>query len=151
MAGTRDRAARLAAMVVVAVGVSALSRQTDRDDLTAPITDERLVIQPLPASGATGETGFTELGTRARLSLGARRFSAMIELYGRRTRYAETYRDPTFPVDTSDVRIGGRVTVDAWIGKRLRLFAAYDASGGIEYQPQITAFKSLRLTMTGAY
>ncbi|HET7503715.1 MAG TPA: hypothetical protein VFK02_21995 [Kofleriaceae bacterium] len=136
----------------VAVSASALSRQTRRDDLMGgPITDEPSIPQPIPVSAATGEKGFTELGTRVQMSLGARRFSAMLEVYGRRTRYAVTYRDPTSPVDTSDVRGGGRVTVDAWIGKRLRLFASYDVSSAVEYTPEVTAYKSLRLTMTGVY
>jgi hypothetical protein len=135
-----------------AVSFSGLSRQTKRQDLVGgPITDVPLLPQPLPVSAATGETGFTELGTRVRMSLGARRFSAMLEVYGRKTNYAVTYRDPTDPVDTSDVRGGGRVTVDAWIGKRLRLFASYDVSSAVEYTPEVTAYKSLRLTMTGVY
>jgi hypothetical protein len=134
-----------------ALGVSALTRQTDRDDSAGPITDVRLVAQPLPDSAATGERSFTEVGARARLSLGARRLSAMLELYGRRTRYADTYIDPTNPIPTSDLRGGGRVTIDAWIGKRLRLFAAYDASTAIDLSPEITSYKSLRLTMTGMY
>jgi hypothetical protein len=136
----------------VAVGVSALSRQTDRDELVdGPITDVRLIAQPLPPSAATGETGFTELGTRLRLSLGARTLSAMLELYGRRTSYARDYVDPTNPIDPRDVRGGGRVTVDAWIGKQLRLFASYDLSTAIAFSPEITSYKSLRLTMTGVY
>ncbi|HEU4726528.1 MAG TPA: hypothetical protein VFT22_01505, partial [Kofleriaceae bacterium] len=136
----------------IAVAASALSRQTQREDLAdGPITDVRLVAQPIPVSAATGERGFTELGTRVQMSLGARRFSAMLEVYGRRTRYAVTYRDPTNPIDSSDVRGGGRVTVDAWIGKRLRLFASYDVSSAIELTPEVTAYKSLRLTMTGVY
>jgi hypothetical protein len=134
----------------VSVGVSALNRQTERSDLE-PILDERLTIQPLPPSAATGEQQLTELGTRVRLSLGARQLSAMVELYGRRTRYAEIYTDPTNPIDGSDVRGGGRVTVDAWIGKRLRLFGSYDLSTAIEHSPEITSYKSLRLTMTGVY
>jgi hypothetical protein len=136
----------------VAVGVSALSRQTKREDLVGgPITDVRLSPQPLPPSSATGERGFTEAGARMRMSLGARRFSAMAEVYGRQTRYAIDYRDPTDPIDTSDFRGGGRVTLDAWIGKRLRLFASYDLSSAIEHTPEITSYKSLRLTMTGVY
>ena len=136
----------------VSVGTSGLYRRTNRDDLVGgPVTDLRLVAQPLPPSAATGENSFTELGTRVRMSLGARRFSAMIELYGRRTRYPELYVDPTNSILTSDVRGGGRVTVDAWIGKRLRLFAAYDLSSALELSPEITSYKSLRLTMTGVY
>jgi hypothetical protein len=136
----------------VAVGFSGLTRQTKREDLVGgPITDVRLVPQPIPVSAATGETGFTELGTRLRMSLGARRFSAMLEIYGRRTHYAMLYRDPTNPIDTSDVRGGGRVSVDAWIGKRLRLFVSYDASSAVELTPEVTLYKSLRLTMSGVY
>jgi hypothetical protein len=136
----------------VAVGASVLGRQTRRDDAVAgSIIDVAGTPDPLPASATTGEKGFTELGGRVRMSLGARRFSAMVEVYGRRTTYAETYRDPTDPIVTRDLRGGGRVTVDAWIGKRLRLFASYDLSSAIEFSPEITSYKSLRLTMTGVY
>ena len=136
----------------VAVGVSVLARQTNRSDLPGgPITDVALVPQPLPASAATGERSFTEIGARVRMSLGARRLSALLELYGRRTRYAQDYVDPADPIDPRDVRGGGRVSIDAWIGKRLRLFAAYDVSTAIEALPEITSYKSLRLTMSGVY
>jgi hypothetical protein len=139
----------------VAVGLSGLTRETKRQDLIGgPIIDVHLMPQPLPVSAATGETGFTELGTRVRMSLGARRFSAMLEVYGRKTNYAATYVDPTDPIGpvaTSDTRGGGRITVDAWIGKRLRLFASYDVSSAVELTPEVTAYKSLRLTMTGVY
>lgn len=135
-----------------ALGVSGLTRQTSRvDPPGGPVTDVRLVAQPLPASAETGERSFTELGARARMSLGARRLSALLELYGRRTRYPALYVDPTNPVPTRDVRGGGRVSVEAWIGKRLKLSAAYDATTAIDLSPEITLYKSLRLTMTGAY
>jgi hypothetical protein len=134
----------------VSLGISALSRQTDRDDVE-PTTDVHLEPQPLVASAATGERRFTELGTRVRMSLGARRLSTMLELYGRSTQYIKAYVDPTNPIDSSDVRGGGRITIDAWIGKQLRLFASYDLSTAIERSPEITSYKSLRLTMTGAY
>ena len=136
----------------IAVGASVLGRQTRRDDaVVGSIIDVAGTPDPLPTSATTGEKGFTELGGRVRMSLGARRFSAMVEVYGRRTTYAETYRDPTDPIETRDLRGGGRVTVDAWIGKRLRLFASYDLSSAIEFSPEITSYKSLRLTMTGVY
>jgi len=85
------------------------------------------------------------------MSLGARRLSGLIEVYGRRTRYPALYVDPTNPIPTSDLRGGGRVSVEAWIGKRLKLSAAYDATTAIDQTPEITLYKSLRLTMTGAY
>jgi hypothetical protein len=136
----------------VAVGVSALRRQTQRaEPVAGPIIDVGLVPQALAPSAATGERGFIEAGGRMRMSLGARRFSAMVEVYGRQTRYATTYLDPADPIDTSELHGGGRVTLDAWIGKRLRLFASYDLSSAIEHTPELTSFKSLRLTMTGTY
>jgi hypothetical protein len=136
----------------IAVGASVLSRQTRRDDaVLGAIIDVPGTPDPLPVSSTTGEKGFTEIGGRVRKSRGARRFSTMLVGYGRRTTYAETYRDPTTPIETRDVRGGGRVTVDAWIGKRLRLFASYDLSSAIEFSPDITSYKSLRLTMTGVY
>jgi hypothetical protein len=136
----------------VSLGVSALGRQTQRETVDGgPIVDAPMTPQPLPASSTTGERGFTEAGARVRMSLGARRFSAMAEVYGRRTRYAVLYSDPDNRIDTSDFRGGGRVTLDAWIGKRLRLFASYDLSSAIEHTPEITSYKSLRLTMTAAF
>jgi hypothetical protein len=135
-----------------ALGASALTRQNSRVDLPGgPIPDVRLVAQPLPPSAATGELSFTEIGARARMSLGARRLSALLEVYGRRTRYPALYIDPTNPIPTSELRGGGRISVEAWIGKRLKLSAAYDATTAIDLTPEITLYKSLRLTMTGTY
>src|SRR5581483_2119682 len=114
----------------LAIGISALNRQTDREDYV-PVIDLAGIPQALPPNAATGETSFTELGARARLSLGARQFSSTVEIYGRSTRYAELYRDPLDPIATSDIRGGGRVSVDAWIGKQLRLFAAYEVSSAL--------------------
>ncbi len=134
----------------VAVGASWLTRQTEREE-APPIVDEPTVAQPLPVSAATGERRFTELGARVRMSLGARRLSTLLEVYGRRTTYAAAYADPLVAIDRDDVRGGGRLTVDAWIGRRLRLFVAYDVSSALEHSPEITSYKSLRLTMTGVY
>jgi hypothetical protein len=134
----------------IAVGASILSRSTERL-VTAPIRDVRLEPQPLPPSEATGESGFTEAGATVRLSLGARRFSALIEVYGRRTRYTPTYDDPILPLPERDLRGGGRFTIDAWVGKRVRLFASYDVSSRLETAPEIGGYKSLRLVATGVY
>jgi hypothetical protein len=136
----------------LAIGVSGLNRQTERDDVV-PVLDLGGITQALPASAATGETDLTELGARARLSLGARRFSSTVEVYGRSTHYAALYRDadPMDRVPRSDVRGGGRVSVDAWIGKQLRLFASYEVSSALDFVPEITSYKSVRLTMTGTY
>ena len=129
---------------------SATTRQITRPT-AMPIVDERLVAQELPTSAQIGELGFTELGGGMRMSLGARRFSAQLEIYGRRTRYPELYADPLLKVPTADIRGGGRFTLDAWIGKRVRLFASYDLSSALDFAPEITGFKSLRLAISGVY
>ena len=96
------------------------------------------------------------------MSLGARRFSALAEGYGRRTRYARTYcqsdaagadcRSIVAPgIDYTDFRWGGRVTIEAWIGSRLRLLASYELSSRMDLAPEISGFKSLRLIMEGVY
>lgn len=136
----------------IGVGISALARQTTREDLSeGRVIDDRFTPQPLPENAATGETDFSEIGARLRLSLGARRFSAMVEAYRRLTHYAELYEDPVNPIRTNDTRGGGRVSVDAWIGKRLRLFASYDLSSALDFMPEIVSYKSVRLTITGVY
>jgi hypothetical protein len=144
----------------VALGASILSRTITHDSMD-PIVDEA-TPQRLPPSGAQGEDGFTEIGSTLKISLGARRFSAQVEGYGRRTRFDKLYvtvpsSDPEpIPtrfdeVPTSSVRMGGRFTVDAWVGERVRLFAAYDVSGLLDTAPEISGYKSLRLMMSGVY
>jgi hypothetical protein len=135
----------------VSLGASALTRQTKRDPAPG-ILDVHMQLDPLPANPAVrGEDGFTEVGTSLRMTLGARRFSGLVELYGRRTRYPAIYVDPILAVPASDVRGGGRVTLDAWVGKQLRLFAAFDMSSAFDFAPEITGYKSLRLMMSGVY
>lgn len=153
----------------VGLGVTGLSRQTKRYATVAgQILDVPDSAEPLPRaySPDVGERGFTEFGSSLRMSLGARRFSALVEVYGRRTRYALTYcasslidvgvrRDCRSSLDTGildrDYRLGGRVTIDAWIGSRMRLFAAYELSSRIDLAPEISGYKSLRLMMEGIY
>ncbi|MBA3540803.1 MAG: hypothetical protein H0T79_14420, partial [Deltaproteobacteria bacterium] len=153
----------------VALDASVLTRQTNLraptkiDDVSVPLPStmeypagdptQCFVIgacQNLPDSATHGETGFTEVGGALRMSLGARRFSAVVEIYGRKTKYAQLYNDAD-PDSSSDVRTGGRFTVDAWVGQRVRIFAAYDVSGRFEFSPEITGYKSLRLIMSGTY
>jgi len=148
----------------VGVGFTALTRQTKRfATLTDQINDVEGVIEPLPRpySPTIGERGFSELGTSVRMSLGARRFSALAEAYGRRTRYALTYcksngalacnNEVDTGILTDAFRWGGRATIEAWIGSRLRLFASYELSSRIDLAPEISGFKSLRLIMEGVY
>ena len=149
----------------IAIGASVLSRQTQRDDqVSAEIIDIPNQPDPIPvnASSQMGERGFTEIGTTARMTLGARKFSFLLEVYGRRTRYSLDYcalqagaSDCRSALDTGvkslGYRGGGRAQIDAWIGNRLRLFASYDLSSSLEFTPDITGYKSLRLMMEGVY
>jgi hypothetical protein len=148
----------------ISLGLSALTRQTER---TAKVFSEipdvpgQIDILPAQFSSDLGERGFTELGTTLRLSLGARRLSALVEVFGRRTRYSLVYCDATTTVDcmsptdtgviNEDTRGGGRFTVDAWVGSQLRLFASYELSTRLAFQPELTGFKSLKLMMEGNY
>ncbi len=149
----------------VAIGASVLSRQTQRDDqVSAEIIDipNQPDAIPVNASSQLGERGFTEIGTTARMALGARKFSLLLEVYGRRTRYSLDYcalaagaSDCRSALDTGipsvAYRGGGRAQIDAWIGNRLRLFASYDLSSSLDFTPGITGYKSLRLMMEGVY
>jgi hypothetical protein len=145
----------------IVLGASVLSRTLTRDDPTSNKIFDLPGTQILPATTSIGEKSFVEVGTSARMSLGARSFSAVVEAYGRRTHYAEDYclQDPMMlaqclpgdGVQHSDLRAGGRFTVDAWIGSRLRLFASYEISSALDFAPEITGYKSLKLMMEGRY
>jgi hypothetical protein len=134
----------------VALGASLLTRNTDRA-VSVPIQDVRNQPQMLAAIDARGEEGFTEVGGSLKMTLGARRFSTLLEIYGRRVRYGVLYVDPLLEVPTDDLRIGGRITLDAWVGRSVRLFAAYDVSSAIELHPEVTGYRSLRLMISGMY
>jgi hypothetical protein len=148
----------------VALGASVLTRENDIDDPTdAEIIDHPNVADPIPesASSQLGERGFTEIGTTARMTLGARKFSLLVEVYGRRTRYALDYcalataiacpSDGDTGIQNVSFRGGGRAQIDAWIGRNLRLFASYEISSALDFEPEITGYKSLRLMMEGRY
>ena len=135
----------------VAVGASILNRNNRRQDIAEPIYDERGTAQPLPQNKLLGDDRFVEVGTSIRLTLGARRFSTQLEIFGRRTVYNANYVDPILDVPTIDLRGGGRFLVDAWVGRRIRLFASYDVSSAFDFTPEITGYKSLRLAVTGVY
>jgi hypothetical protein len=147
----------------ISLGASILTRENDIDDpAQAEIIDHPNVADPIPesASSQLGERGFTEIGTTARMTLGARKFSLLVEVYGRRTRYALDYcamatavcpADNDTGIQTVSFRGGGRAQIDAWIGQRLRLFASYEISSALDFEPEITGYKSLRLMMEGRY
>ncbi len=144
----------------IALTLSVLSRQTDRALVPA---DERIIdnadtgapdqLIPDPALNTLGEEGFTEAGATLKMTLGARKFSALVEVYGRNTTYSVLYADPMTPsaIPADDQRGGGRFQVDAWVSRRIRLFASYDVSSQLSTAPEISGYKSLRLTITGIY
>lgn len=134
----------------VSLTASATTHQTQLEKAT-PIQDVMGTPQDLPVSAQIGETSFGEVGTAVRMSLGARRFSAQFELYGRRTHYADLYRVDGATLPTVDLRGGGRFTIDAWIGNRVKLFAEYDLSTALDFAPEITGYKTLRLALSGNY
>jgi hypothetical protein len=144
----------------ISLGASGLTRETKRYP-TAQIIDVPRTPQMLPGQSdpSIGENSMTELGATLRMSLGARKFSATAEGYGRRTEYASVYCvtqtamcDPTNTgIPAHDVRWGGRATIDAWIGQKLRVFASYELSSAITFQPWISGYKSLQLVMEGIY
>lgn len=142
----------------LAVGASVLTRQTGRHDpLASQIADPGGMALPLPPSNATGERSILEGGVSARMSLGARKFSALVEGFARSTQYALVYCLPAqcgtaaTGIPSSDLRFGGRFTVDAWIRDRLRLLASYDVSSQLTFAPEMSGYKSLRLMMEGVY
>lgn len=135
----------------IALGASVLTRDTQRGEDVMPTRDTPGSTQAIPANELRGEEGFTEAGATLKLTLGARQFSTGVEVYGRRTRYAILYEDPILEIPNTDVRLGGRVSLDAWIGPNLKLYAAYDATSTLEMSPQVTGYRSLRLMMSGVY
>ena len=149
----------------VSLGASGLTRQDEHLDTPANLildTPGMPDALPAPSSAQMGERGFTELGATLSMTLGARAFSASVEVYGRRTNYAHVYcaaaacampatADPDTGIATTDTREGGRVTMDAWIGKRMRLAASYELSSSIALAPDIVGYKSLRLVLEGVY
>ncbi len=144
----------------LALTLSVLSRQTDRELVSA---DNRIIdnldasmpdaLVPDPLLNTLGEQGFTEAGATLKMTLGARKFSALVEVYGRNTTYSVLYADPVTPsaIPADDQRGGGRFQVDAWVSRRIRLFASYDVSSQLSTAPEISGYKSLRLTITGNY
>jgi hypothetical protein len=73
----------------------------------------------------------------------------MVAIHGRNTRYSVLYSDPLrrHPGRTCAVVAGSR----SMPGAADPLFAPYDVSSQLESAPEISGYKSLRLTLTGIY
>ncbi len=109
------------------------------------------IPDPLPTNtGLAGERTFAEAGTFLGYTLGARRFSAKAEFYGRRFRS----RSPYIPIDSeqAELRSGGRFSVEGWANDHLRLSVAYDLSlAAIRQAPELDGIKSLRANVEGVF
>jgi len=148
----------------VGIGASVLGRNYRRPEV-AVITDveetqpDAMRGQPLPDDPtALGERGYAEGGLTVRYTGGARRFSAIAELYGRQTRSVALYENdnrnqpPGEPkLDDLDRRGGGRFTLEAWPLPQVRLLAEYDLTTALELSPEIRSLKSLRLMAEGTF
>jgi hypothetical protein len=137
----------------VRLGSSFTARRYQRDPVE-PLEDVDGVPEPLPELGnQVGETSFYEGGLGVDYSVGARRFSASGELYGRM--YDERqglYQPQPAIVDDLDLRTGGRFSVEGWAANRLRVKAEYDVSiSDIDMAPELRGIKSLRVLAEGSF
>lgn len=149
------------------LGLQGLYRAYNHRDPAEPVIDHENEVQDLNLPPLhVGERNLLEGGVVARFSGGARKFSAAIEVFVRRTRWAERYRDDGEPdlqgggsgdleseivLGEFDVRGGGRVSFDAWVTRRLRLRTEYDISSTLDVAPEIRGLKSLRVLAEGQF
>jgi hypothetical protein len=149
------------------IGAQGLWRTYRHRDPATPILDIENVVQPLDLPPRNiGERNLVEGGMVARFSGGARKFSAAVEIFVRRTRWAEKYRDDGTPdpqpggagdieadvvLGELDLRGGGRVSFDAWVNSRLRLKAEYDLSSALDWAPEVRGLKALRVLAEGQF
>ena len=137
----------------VRLGSSFTARRYQRDPVE-PVDDAPDVPEPLPALGSqVGEVSFYEGGLGVDYSVGARRFSASGELYGRMYDDRQSpYQPETAIVDDLDLRTGGRFSVEGWAANRLRIKAEYDVSiSDIDMAPELRGIKSLRVLAEGSF
>jgi hypothetical protein len=124
-----------------------------RRDAVDTVADTDGVPDPLPELGnRVGETSFYEGGVGVDYSVGARRFSASGELYGRLYQRQGPYDPQPAIVDDPDLRTGGRFSVEGWASNRLRIKAEYDVSiSDIDLAPELRGIKSLRVLAEGSF
>lgn len=103
----------------------------------------------LPSSlASTGVSSFRQGGVNFVYSSGARQFNASAELYGRSYQYRTEFNDK----DLSELRTGGRFSIEGWALDRFRLKAEYDLTfGSLVMAPDIGGLKALRVLMEGSF
>ena len=107
--------------------------------------------QPIPDPGdEIGDKSFYEGGLGVDYSVGARRFNASAELYGRAYDRVSPYEEV---VTTGfDTHSGGRFSVEGWARSQLRIKAEYDVSlGPLEVAPELRGVKMLRVLTEGTF
>ena len=107
--------------------------------------------QPIPDPGdEIGDRSFYEGGLGVDYSVGARRFNASAELYGRAYDRASPYEEV---ITTGfDTHSGGRFSVEGWARSQLRIKAEYDVSlGPLEVAPELRGVKMLRVLTEGTF
>lgn len=137
------------------VGAFGTIRDYDLTDSIAMV-DVGDVAQALPVDpSAIGTEIFVEGGIALRISLGARRFSAATEVVGRRSRFADLYREDTPDIgdlfDRVEDRGGGRFSVEAWVSQLVRMSVTYEVSTALARAPEINGYKSLRVIAEGGF
>ena len=132
------------------LGSTFTARRYQRD-VPEEVADTEALPDPLPEIGSqVGELSFYEGGVGIDYSLGARRFSASGELYGRLYERQGQYQP--LVIDDGDFRSGGRFSVEGWAADRLRIKAEYDVSlANIALAPELRGIKSLRVLAEGSF
>jgi len=131
------------------VGSTFVARRYKRDTIE-PIAEES-GPQPIPDPGdEIGDRSFYEGGIGVDYSVGARRFNASAELYGRAYDRVTPYEQVV--TDGFDTHSGGRFSVEGWARSQLRIKAEYDVSlGPIDVAPELRGVKMLRVLTEGTF
>jgi hypothetical protein len=133
----------------IRVGSTFVARRYGRD-ARDPIP-ELPEPQPIPDPGdEIGDLSFYEGGLGIDYSVGARRFNASAELYGRAYDRASPYEEVV--TDGFDTHSGGRFSVEGWARSQLRIKAEYDVSlGPLDVAPELRGVKMLRVLTEGTF
>jgi hypothetical protein len=133
----------------IRLGSTFVARRYGRDPID-PVDDPPGPQPILDPDDEIGELSFYEGGLNVDYSMGARRFNASAEFYGRAYERQTPYEDTA--LDGFDTHSGGRFTVEGWAQSRLRLKAEYDVSlGPLDTAPELRGVKMLRVLAEGSF